>query len=363
MLTLSVAVLGLMALQQNRIESPSVSNGQVTFNLRAPNAKKISVNIEHVGNFEMTKASEGVWTYTSGKLAPDIYGYSFDIDGTSHFDPLNSSIKTNLVWPSNMVTVPGTPPEDWEVQNVPHGTVHRHFYNSAIVGEERDFLVYTPPGFTGSTKGLPVLYLLHGFSDTAVGWTDVGKAHMILDNLIAQKKAKPMIVVMPLGYGVPDFVKKMMSGGNWGNLGKTSFEKYEQALLTEVKPMVEREYRTGTKQSQRAICGLSMGGAESLYVGLRNPELFSAIGAFSSGGFPATKPEEVLPNYDPAKAKGQNLVWMICGTEDGLIGFQRGFAKWLQDKKGPIVAEETKGGHVWPLWRRNLSSFAQKVFK
>ncbi|HLO98394.1 MAG TPA: alpha/beta hydrolase-fold protein, partial [Fimbriimonas sp.] len=330
--------------------------------LRAPNAKKVSVNVEHVGNFDMTKGDDGVWTYATKSLAPDIYGYSYAVDGVTHFDPLNPTIKTNMVWASNMVTVPGSPPEVWEVQNVPHGSITRHFYKSEIIGDERDYLVYTPPGFNSSTKGLPVLYLLHGFSDTAVGWTDVGRAHVMMDNLIAQKKAKPMIVVMTLGYGIPDFVQRVMGGRRWNDDGVKSFSLFEEALLKEVKPAIERDYRTGTKPSQRAICGLSMGGAESLYVGLRNPGLFSAIGAFSSGGLPAEKPEDVIPAFDPAKAKNLELIWMICGTEDGLIGFQRGFSKWLKDKNAPVVTEETGGGHVWPLWRRNLASFAQKVF-
>jgi enterochelin esterase family protein len=328
----------------------------ITFRLKAPNAQKVTVNVEGKGDYALTKDEQGIWTVTTKPLPPDIYGYTFGVDGTAMFDPANPQIKTNLIYVGNMVTVPGSPPEVWEVQKTPHGDIHHHFYFSNAVGSERDFYVYTPPGFEPKSK-LPVLYLLHGYSDMANGWTEIGKAHVILDNLIAQKKATPMVIVMPLGYGVDNFV-----GGGFPRRERAleSYSKFGTALLNEIRPFVERTYHTRSGRDDRAIAGLSMGGAESLYIGLNNLDDFGYIGAFSSGGFPAEKPEDVIKNL---KRKDLEVFWMSCGTEDGLIGFQRGFATWAKAQGLPLVTNETPGTHEWPLWRRNLAEFSQKLFK
>ena len=141
----------------------------------------------------MQQDAQGVWTVTTPPLEPDLYGYSFIVDGVSAMDPVNPLFKPNLLSPQSMVHVPGPPSLTWEVKRRPHGTLNRHFYKSGVVGDQRDFFVYTPPAYNGKGKPLPVLYLLHGFSDDASGWTAVGRAHIILDNLIAQRKAKPML--------------------------------------------------------------------------------------------------------------------------------------------------------------------------
>lgn len=363
-LTVLCSVAMATAAFQGPLKSPVVhADRSVTFNLRAPNAKAVTVSIEGNPGLTLAQNSQGVWTGTSKPLVPDIYGYSFSVDGQTVLDPLNSETKPNLIWPSNMLTVPGTPPELWEVQDVPHGTVHHHFYKSKVVGDQRDFYVYTPPQYEMAKGKLPVLYLLHGYSDTAVGWTAVGKAHVILDNLIAQGKAKPMIVVMTLGYGVPNFATP--ANDSWGKPGlvKKSFDNYRSALLTEVIPAVERQYRASAKWEDRAIAGLSMGGAESLYVGLSNLKTFSAIGAFSSGGFPAEKPEEILPDLKVADANRLKQFYIVCGTADGLIGFHRGFTGWLKERGIRHQSKETGGGHEWMRWRRNLAEFTSMIFK
>ncbi len=348
---------------QARIVSPEVHpNRSVTFRLRAPKAEKVEVGVEAaMPNTAMVKGADGVWTLTTKPLDPDLYGYAFNVDGVAMLDPSNPSIKPNLIWVSNQVLVPGEKPQDWEVQDVPHGALQQQFYKSALIGDQRDFLVYTPPGYdpTGSKK-YPVLYLLHGFSDTAVGWTAVGQAHTILDNLIAQGRAKPMLVVMPLGYGVPDFGK---NGRLQFGLARDNFAKFRQALLEEVIPMVEKSYRASGKREDRAIAGLSMGGAESLFTGLNNLDKFAYVGAFSSGGLGAGEVAAVFPNLNAENGNTLKVLWMICGTEDGLIGFQRGFSKWLAEKGVRHEAEETKGGHWWTLWRRNLAAFAGRIFK
>jgi enterochelin esterase family protein len=171
-----------------------------------------------------------------------------------------------------------------------------------------------------------------------------------------------MMIVMTLGYGVPDFVSR--SGGfRDPNQTNKNFTLFRQALLEEVIPAIERDYRASKKQTDRAIAGLSMGGAETLFTGLNNADKFAYVGAFSSGGLPADKPETYFPNLNSESTKGLKVLWMSCGTGDGLIGFQRGFASWLESKGVKPTTNETPGGHEWLLWRRNLAEFAQMLFK
>lgn len=207
-----------------------------------------------------------------------------------------------------------------------------------------------------------MLYLLHGFSANASAWTAVGRAHVILDNLIAQGKGRPMLVVMPLGYGVPEIVSRTSAGMRDPNLRQRSFEKFRDALFSEVIPHVERVYRVSKDRTSRAIAGLSMGGAESLFIGLNALNRFSWIGAFSSGGlgddFNAT-----FGALD-SKANAQvRLLWIACGTEDRLIDVNRTFREWLTSKGIRHTTIETPGGHTWMVWRRNLASFITLLFQ
>ena len=188
--------------------SPEVhGNHSITFRLRTPNAKEVLLDLEGAKPVAMQKNDEGVWAVTTAVLEPDFYGYGFIVDGVHLTDPSNPLLKPNLLYPSSEVHVPGPASLSWEVNDGPHGVLHHHFYKSGVVGDERDFYVFTPPGYDprSGTK-YPVFYLLHGFSDDASGWTAVGRANVILDNLIAQGKAKPMIIVMPLGYGAPEML-------------------------------------------------------------------------------------------------------------------------------------------------------------
>jgi len=269
----------------------------------------------------------------------------------------------NLLSPSNAVHVPG-PALPWEVSDVPRGEIHHHFYKSAVAGDERDFYVYTPPGYDPAGKTTyPVLYLLHGYSDDASGWTAVGHANVILDNLIAQGKAKPMIVVMPLGYGTMEMIRVGWGGiSNHPEVREENFRKFRDALLTEVIPKVGSEYRVANSRDSRAIAGLSMGGAESLRVGLNALDKFAWIGAFSAGGMP-DEFEKVFPGLD-AKANQQiRLLWIACGTEDRLITVNRNLREWLKTKGVNHTDIETPGMHAWMVWRRNLAEFAGLLFR
>ncbi len=346
------------------VVSPEVhSDGSVTFRFRAPSAKDVELDLEGAGPQAMQKDDQGVWSLTTASLAPDYYGYSFVADSVRLIDPSNPLLVPNLLDTASAAHVPGPPSLPWELNDVPHGEVHHHFYKSAVANDERDYYVYTPPEYESSPKKkYPVLYLLHGFSDDASGWTAVGRANVILDNLIAQGKAKPMIIVMPLGYGTMDFVR--LGWGAWSHteLRDANFRKFSEALLTEVMPQVETEYRITQDRNARAIAGLSMGGSESLLTGLNHLDKFSWIGAFSSGGIPEVFAKD-FPSLD-AKANQQlHLLWIACGTEDHLITINRNLREWLKSKGVKATEIETPGEHTWMVWRRNLAEFAPLLFR
>ncbi len=360
----AVALLPASAQTTQALRSPEVhSDNRVTFRLRAPNAKEVILAREGAQRLPMQKEEQGVWSVTTEPLEPDLYGYSFVSDGVSLIDPSNPLMKPNLLYTQSVVHVSGPASLPWEVNNVPHGTIHHHFYKSRVVGDERDYYVYTPPGYDPAAKNLyPVLYLLHGFSDDAGGWTAVGRAHVILDNLIAQGKAKPMLVVTPLGYGAPEIVSPVTASARDPKLRQRNLDKFRDALLTEVIPEVEKVYRASKDRNSRAIAGLSMGGAESLYVGLNAMTRFAWIGAFSSGGLS----EDFNATFAALDSKANSqlhLLWIACGTEDRLIDGSRKFRDWLKSKEIRHTGIETPGAHTWMVWRRNLAAFAPLLFR
>jgi len=310
----------------------------------------------------MQKDGIGVWSVTTDPLEPDYYGYSFVADGVTLIDPSNPLLKPNLLGTQNMVHVPRPASLSWEINDVPHGVVHHRFYKSAVVGDQRDYYVYTPPGYDSAAKEkYPVLYLLHGYSDDASGWTAVGRANVILDNLIAQQKAKPMIVVMPLGYGAPEMLTYGSGAFSHNDLRQRNLTKFREALLTEVVPQVEKEYRASSDRNSRAIAGLSMGGSESVFVGLTS-DRFGWIGAFSSGGL-SDNLNEQLSEMKPEDVSHLQLFWIACGTDDHLLDFNRHLREWLARKGVKHIDIDTPGAHTWMVWRRNLTVFAPLLFQ
>jgi enterochelin esterase-like enzyme len=369
MTRLSVVVLLMASIvsAQNqppaRLVSPEIaSDNRVTFHFRAPNAKEVMFSLEGAKPVPMQKDDQGVWSLTTDPLQPDFYGYSFISDGVGIIDPSNHLMKPNLLFTQSMVHVPGTG-LPWEVGEVPHGKVDHHFYKSGVVADQRDYYVYTPPAYDPKAKqAYPVLYLLHGFSDDASGWTAVGRANFILDNLIAQGKAKPMIVVMTLGYGAPEIVTAGVGGFSHQDLRQKNFEKFTQALLTEVIPQVESAYRVKKDRESRAIAGLSMGGAESLLTGLNHIDQFAWVGAFSSGAITEDFNTQ-FPTLDSKANSKLRLLWVACGTEDHLIDINRKFRDWLKSKDVNHTDIETPGMHTWMVWRRNLTDYASLLFQ
>jgi enterochelin esterase family protein len=383
------------------IKSPEVAaDGRVTFRLRAPNAKEVFV--AGVGTpvaaaagaapgagaprLEMQKNEQGVWSATSEAMKPGIYQYTFNVDGMRIPDPANNRFQTGFgTASSSRVVVPGGL---WSPEpGMARGATTRHFFHSAVAGDDRDFWVYTPANYDPKRKDpYPVLFLLHGLGDEANSWMENGAANVILDNLIAQGKAKPMIMVNTLGYGNANGPAGAMSDGMLDSFGKT--------VLQEVLPIVEKNYHVGKTPAHRAIAGLSMGGAEATMVGLNHLDRFAWVGSFSgayvmwpreAGDAPAPNPAaggagrggggrgpqsltaeriaKVFPNLS-AKSNAQlRLLWITCGTADGLIGVNRNFRDWLNAKgvKNTYI-EVPDIGHVWPFWRQNLADFAQLIF-
>ncbi len=345
--------------------SPEVhSDHRVTFRFRGPNVKEVLVFVDGTAKpLPMQKDDQGVWSATTDPLAPDYYNYSFSVEGLNSFDPSNYATVPNFLYRESSVHVPGPPTLSWETNDVPRGEVHHHFYKSEVVGDDRGFFVYTPPGYDPRGKqSYPVLYLLHGFSDDANAWTAVGRANVILDNLIAQGKAKPMIAVMPLGYGAPEVLAPNSGVFHDRALTERNFDKFREALLKEVIPRVEGEYLVAKDRNARAIAGLSMGGAESLLTGLNTLNQFAWIGAFSSGGITEEFDKE-FPALDAKAAQQPRLLWIACGTDDRLIEINRKFRAWLASKKIQHVDIETPGAHTWLVWRRNLTEFSSLLFR
>ena len=345
--------------------SPEVhADKSVTFRFRGPNIKEVAVKIFSLPKpLPMQKDDQGVWSVTTDPLAPDYYGYTIIADGVWLVDPSNHDVAPNLLVRASGLHVPGPASLSWELGAVPHGEIHHHFYKSGVVGDDRDFFVYTPPGYDPRGKQTyPVLYLLHGFSYDASSWTAVGRANVILDNLIAQGKAKPMLVVMPLGYGAPEVLAQGFGVSQDHALTQRNFDKFREALLTEIIPRVEAEYLVVKDRNSRAIAGLSMGGSESLLTGLNTLDKFAWIGTFSFGGLTEEFDKE-FPALDSKANEKLHVLWVACGTDDGLIDINRKFRAWLASKNIKHVDIETPGYHTYMVWRRNLTEFSSLLFR
>jgi enterochelin esterase family protein len=346
----------------------------VTFRFFAPGASNVKLHVAtSVDPLPMTKDSSGIWTATSSPLAPEIYGYNFDVDGRPVFDSKNPwNVIQNYVSPGNQFEIPGDTPQLWDIQDVPHGELHTHYYTSKIIqgldANQEEYIVYTPPNYDPHAKlKYPVLYLLHGWSGYAFTWSSRMQANIILDNLLAQHKILPMLVVMPKGYGEMNFVQGV-SITVWQDHQRVNRNTnlFSDALLTEIIPRVESEYNASTKREDRAIAGLSMGGLESLTIGLNHTSQFAYIGGFSSAVTTIEDPSKHFPDLattSGAKAADLHLLWIACGLDDHLIGPNRKLITWLKAQGLPVTPIETQGAHVGHVWRENLIQFAPLLFR
>lgn len=367
-----------------------VADGTITFRLPAPNAKAVrvftdfpklgEVPVNGSAGFDMAKDTNGVWTYISPKLAPSYYQYWFVMDGFSMPDPQNTFVRPASGVYKSIVALPGKEAEWMMFRDVPHGNLIEHHYLNPENKTARRVVIYTPPDYATSGKSYPVLYLLHGANDYERGWTQSGMANTIMDNLIADGKAVPAIIVMPFGHDTTGSTGKLPEvralqaslgysaptnsnrGGPGGAFGSGTGPSYmEKDLLGYVLPYVEKEFRVIKEQKARAIMGYSIGGGHSTTIGFRHPELFSVVGGFSGYSRPAADP--LLA--DPAKAnRDYKILFIGSGTEDRAVNGGRTLHEAFTEKGVKHIWSEDPGyGHDYQIWRIYLHRLLQQTFR
>ncbi|MEA3460982.1 MAG: alpha/beta hydrolase-fold protein [Bacteroidota bacterium] len=360
------------------ILSPEIhENGTVTFRLKAPKAEVVKLSGDWMpregfipGSLLMEKDEKGTWTYTTEAMEPELYGYAFLVDGLRVNDPNNAFLSRDISTNTNIFIVGGKQADLYKVNDVPHGSVTRRWYSSPGNNMTRRMTIYTPPGYENSSEKYPILYLLHGAGGDEEAWIELGRASQILDNLIAQGKAKPMIVVMPNGNVIQDaapgegtqgFVKPAFM------VPKTMDGTYELTFI-DIMKFMESNYRVKADKSNRAVAGLSMGGFHSLHISRYYPNTFDYVGLFSAAILPnQNTTAKVYQDIDGTLKKqmknGYELYWIGCGKTDFLYANNQGFIAKLDAMGMPYTFRESDGGHIWKNWRVYLSEFAPLLFK
>ena len=370
--------------QRPRVKSPVVNqDGTVTFNFYDPSAQRVSVN----GDFEeirdqrldMTKQENGVWTVTTAPLNPELYSYSFSVDGQRFVDPANSYVNRDINTLSNIFIVSrekGDKGYLYGVHDVPHGTLSRVWYDSPTLGQQRRMTVYLPPQYDGK-KRFPVMYLLHGWGGDETAWGDLGRTSQIMDNLIADCKAEPMIVVMPNGNPTCNAAPGWWHEGMYVPDGNAFRDRQAKASMEEsfmdIVNFMDSHYMTIAKRNGRAVTGLSMGGGHTFGISRLYPETFDFYGLQSAaimmamGGWLNSENPKPNAEYDTQMARLFNsnpkLFWIAIGKDDFLMQQNADLRKYLDGKGYKYEYYENDGGHIWRNWRIYLTMFAQKLFK
>ena len=351
---------GLIPFSAN-LNSPQVNDDHtVIFRLRAPKAESVALSgamttiLGSRGNIPFTKGEDGIWTLTIGPLPVDMYQYNLVVDGVSMADPNNTYAAFTAMPPYSELIVHGDGPSWWDAkEGVPHGSITRHIYYSPVTEGEREIYVYTPPQYDINKK-YPVLYLQHGNAENEYGWSVQGHAGQIMDNLLAQKKAVPFIIVMDYGQGqnihlVGKFAPKEQDNRN--------NDAFAVVLMNDIIPFIEKEYRLNTYAQHRAMAGLSMGGGQTRRITLATPTKFGYIGMFSGGTISPEDVQAAKGFQDTAK-----LVFMSCGSKENPKVMEAAEAlNKMGVKAAGYVSEGT--AHEWHTWRRSLYQFAQQIFK
>lgn len=371
--------------------SPEINeDGTVTFRYRAPKAVKVTISGDFLPTQKMTfkmngqertydapvvaelkEGQNGVWEYTTDfKVAPEMYTYTFNVDGNNVIDNNNMWVNRDIASLTSAFIVPGGRADLYTIQDVPHGTVSKVWYESATAGFDRRLSVYTPAGYEQNRKQkYPVLYVLHGIGGDEDAWLDQGRAAQILDNLIAQGKAAPMIVVFTNGNISQEAAPGQNSTGYTRpttQLPQTMEGTFETSF-PEVVKFIDSNYRTIARKQSRAICGLSMGGFHTLYITLNNPDMFGYSGMFSAAiGVSDTSISPIYQDFDAKLAtyfsRKPALLWIGCGNTDFLIQANQDFVKKLDENNYPHEYLENEGGHIWRNWRIYLTEFVPKIF-
>ncbi len=339
----------LAAQQRQRIISPEIKGDRtVTFRFRAPQAHQVLLSVEYLeGLRPLRRGEDGVWSVTLGPFEPELYSYNFVVDGVSTVDPLNPTIKIGTGTTQSLLDIPGDPPLFFNERPVPRGTVHLHRYVSKTLGVTRGLNVYTPPGYSQEPRAAyPVFYLLHGAGDNERGWSTIGRAGVILDNLVAERKAVPMIIVMPDGHAPR----------------REGVENpFREDLVNDIIPFVEAHYRIKTGPENRALAGLSMGGFQTLDIGVARQDLFGWIGVFSGGI--GESYEKTHGAFLDSANRNLRLFWIGIGKTDFLWERNESLLKLLREKGVGHSFRLSEGGHTWKNWRAYLHEFAQLLFK
>jgi len=366
--------------------SPEIHpDNTVTFRLLSPNAQKVELTGDFLptqkidtphgqfdapGVVELTKGNDGIWSYTSSVLSPELYSYSFIVDGMKTTDPSNVYLIRDTATLTNVFIIDGEQSDLYQVRNVPHGTVSRCWYNSPSLGFDRRLTIYTPAGYEQSSERYPVFYLLHGMGGDEEAWPSLGRATQILDNLIAQGKARPMIVVMTNGNAaLPSAPGESPAGlvPPTTQLPKTMDGAFE-ASFPEIVNFIDSNFRTITEKSGRAIAGLSMGGFHSLHISKQYPDMFDYIGLFSAAIMPREGASSNIYNDFDAKLATQfvgkpALYWIAIGKTDFLYDANVKYRALLDSKGYHYTYRESDGGHIWKNWRIYLSEFVPMLFR
>lgn len=387
LISLSAWAQETVAVNTGDLVSPEVKGQTVTFKLLAPNAKEVLVEadffekvkrqtsfgmMEASGQIPMVKGEDGVWTYTTSIPSPELHTYCFYVDGVRMLDPSNVYMIRDIATYTNYFLVDGELSQNYLVREVPHGTVSKVWYPSPTLEmERRRMTVYTPAGYDDSNKQYPVLYLLHGAGGDENAWSELGRAVQILDNLIAQGKAEPMIVVMPNGNGaqeaVPGEYPNSMYKPSFTN-PKTMEGSFEKAF-PDIMNYVESHYRTINDKAHRAIAGLSMGGFHSLYISANYPDLFGYVGLFSAAINRQAKGENtyIYENLEEKLAKqfsdAPKLYFIGIGNGDFLFQDNVKYRELLDSHGYKYEYMETDGGHEWRNWRKYLNHLLPELFK
>jgi enterochelin esterase-like enzyme len=367
----------------NALASPTIeSDKKVTFKVKAPDAKSVTLTCDFQDEKPLVKGEDGTWSLTVGPIDPEVYYYNFVVDGVRTIDPGNPKAKVGYYTSTltSILEVPGNEPAFYDVKDVPHGELRTIVYKSKSNNVTRELTVYIPPGYDDAAnkdKRYPVLYLLHGNANDQQSWHRYGRANEILDNLLAEDKIKPFMVVMPLGYGrasingdgtgIPGRGPAAGGPGAPGTAGRgpgDGPDLYEQDVMQDIIPMIDAKYRTIADRKARAIAGFSMGGGQSGRIGLRNLDTFSHVVIMSAGaGGANAEPIATLAKDVEGTNKKLDLLWIGCGRDDGLFGSAKGTSDALKLVGINHIFRETDGAHHWRVWRRYLNEIAPQLFK
>jgi enterochelin esterase family protein len=335
------------------VRSPEVApDGRVTFRIAAPTATDVRVSGDFLKAPEtLQKDEKGVWSVTVGPVSPDIYNYQLSVNG--------------LAMTRARLDVPGASPRFFDLRPVAHGAVEQRLYDSKTVHGVRRVFIYTPPNYARSSERYPVLYLFHGAGGDESGWTENGRANLILDNLIADGKLKPLVIVMPYGYAYPP-TSPLAEGPD---AMKRQRDGFSRDLIEDLIPFVQANYRVHADRDHRAIAGLSLGGGQALGIGLSHTDVFSRVAGFSAALGAVTSPQAGGLDFKSlvADANKMNerlkLLWVGCGTDDTLFQSNKEFAQLLESSGVKHTFRVSDGAHTWQVWRRYLNEMAPLLFQ